>query len=259
MLLSFVRKTGGTGSTRLLPGLTLYLFGIRCTISFACSLSYSRLAHWFPNVNKHVIIVHSCVKRGGPVSVTAAGTITNGIGDHSKARQIRLHSRSRYRHRRIKNHSKPRQIRLHGRSRYRHSSRRWSYYRARPRKALPNHVSKLSAATDGYRPAIHGKLEVAGTVLAADPFSVRVSAFRSEGSLSDVRSIGRSAALGAEAARGLASNESASAIPECPVHFCRKVVVLDFDHNLIVSSVPTSQVNLIRLNFGNPRHLVSSI
>jgi hypothetical protein len=38
-------------------------------------------------------------------------------------------------------------------------------------------VSKLSAAADGYRLAIHGSLESAGTVLAADPVSVRVSRF----------------------------------------------------------------------------------
>jgi hypothetical protein len=39
-----------------------------------------------PNVNKHVGIVHSYVKRSGPVSVTTAGTVTDGIKDDSKAR-----------------------------------------------------------------------------------------------------------------------------------------------------------------------------
>ena len=48
-------------------------------------------------------------------------------------------------------------------------------------KAFPNHVSKLSAATDGCRLAIHGNLEFTGTVLAAYPGSVRITWFEGLG------------------------------------------------------------------------------
>jgi hypothetical protein len=61
-------------------------------------------------------------------------------------------------------------------------------------KDFPNHASKLSAATDGYRLAIHGNLEFAGTVLAAYPVSVRVSQFISVRSLGDEHSLGGIAA-----------------------------------------------------------------
>lgn len=39
-------------------------------------------------------------------------------------------------------------------------------------------MSKLSAAADDYRLAIHGNLKFAGTVLVADPVYVLVSHFK---------------------------------------------------------------------------------
>jgi hypothetical protein len=101
-----------------------------------------------------------------------------------------------------------------------------------------NDVSKLSTAVDGSRLAIHGNLEFAGTVLAADPVSVRVSHFKDVRSLGNVRSLGHSAALGAEAARRLASDQSTSAVPESPVRFRGKVIILDFDHNAVLETAP---------------------
>jgi hypothetical protein len=57
-------------------------------------------------------------------------------------------------------------------------------------------------------------MKFAGTVLAADTVSVRVSHFIGVRSLGDVRSLGHSAALGAEATHGLASDDQGtSAIP----------------------------------------------
>jgi hypothetical protein len=50
-------------------------------------------------------------------------------------------------------------------------------------EAFSINVSKLSAATDGYRLAIHGSLESAGTALTADPVSVCVSRFKGVRSL----------------------------------------------------------------------------
>jgi hypothetical protein len=41
--------------------------------------------------------------------------------------------------------------------------------------SFTNHVSTLSAATDGYQLAIYSNLEFVGAVLPADPVSVRVS------------------------------------------------------------------------------------
>jgi hypothetical protein len=51
--------------------------------------------------------------------------------------------------------------------------------------------------------AIHGNLKFAGTILAADTVSVRVSHFKGVRSLGDVRSLGHSAALGAEATHAM--------------------------------------------------------
>jgi hypothetical protein len=70
-------------------------------------------------------------------------------------------------------------------------------------------VSKLSAAIDGYRLAIHGNLEFTGTVLAADPVSVRVSHFKGVRSPDSVRSLIHSAT-----ACRLVSDQSTSAILE---------------------------------------------
>jgi hypothetical protein len=53
-----------------------------------------------PDVNEHVLIVPTCVKSGGPVSVAAARTVTDGMKDHSKARQTHLLSLSAYHRRR---------------------------------------------------------------------------------------------------------------------------------------------------------------
>jgi hypothetical protein len=67
---------------------------------------------------------------------------------------------------------------------------------------------------DGYRLAIHSNLKFAGTVLAAEMVSARVSHFKRVRSLDGVRSHGHGAALGVEAAHRLASDQSTSAIPE---------------------------------------------
>jgi hypothetical protein len=50
-----------------------------------------------PDVNEHVRVVHSCVKRDRAVSFDIAGTVADEIMDYSKARRT---SRSRYRRRR---------------------------------------------------------------------------------------------------------------------------------------------------------------
>jgi hypothetical protein len=73
-------------------------------------------------------------------------------------------------------------------------------------EASSNDVSKLSAGADRYRLAIHCSLESAGTVLAADPVSVRVSRFKGVRSHGHVRSLGYSTTLAAEAAGGLDSD-----------------------------------------------------
>jgi hypothetical protein len=72
-------------------------------------------------------------------------------------------------------------------------------------EAFPKDVSKLptaatATATDCYRLSIHGNLEFAGTVAAADPVSVRGSHFKGVRSLSDERCLEHSAALCTEAA-----------------------------------------------------------
>jgi hypothetical protein len=98
-------------------------------------------------------------------------------------------------------------------------SRRWASTAPDHVEAFSNDVSKLPAAADGYRLAIHGSLESTGTVLAADPVFVRVSRFKGVRSLSHVRSLGHSTTLGAEAAGGLGSDQSTSAFPE---YICMK-------------------------------------
>jgi hypothetical protein len=112
-------------------------------------------------------------------------------------------------------------------------SRRWGSTAPDHVEAFPNDVSKLSVATDSYRLAIHDNLEFGGTVLAADPaYYVRVIQFKGPRSVGDLRSPGHSAALGAEAAHGLVSGQSASAFPNSPARFRGKVIILDFDHSL---------------------------
>jgi hypothetical protein len=56
------------------------------------------------------------------------------------------------------------------------------------------------------RPTIHGNIEFAGTALAADPISVRVNHFKGALLLGEIRSLGHSANLGAEATGGLTSD-----------------------------------------------------
>jgi hypothetical protein len=56
---------------------------------------------------------------------------------------------------------------------------------------------------DGYRLALHGNLECSSTEMAADFVAVRVSHFKGVRSLGDLRNLGHSAALGAEAVREL--------------------------------------------------------
>jgi hypothetical protein len=73
------------------------------------------------------------------------------------------------------------------------------------------------------------------------------SYFKAERSLGDVKSLAHSAALRAEATRGLAP-KCQYYIGEGPAHFCGKVILLDFDHNLILagggrcSITPSSQI-----------------
>jgi hypothetical protein len=80
--------------------------------------------------------------------------------------------------------------------------------------SFSNDVSKLPAAADGYRLAIHGSLESAGTVLAADSVTVCVSCFKGVRSICRIRSLGHSTTLDTEAAGGLDSDQSSSAFPE---------------------------------------------
>jgi hypothetical protein len=101
-------------------------------------------------------------------------------------------------------------------------------------EALPNDVSKLFATADGSRLAIHGTLKFAGTVLAAHPVSVRVSHLKG----------GHSATLGAEAARGLARDQSISTIPESPARFRGRVIILAFEHNAVLDTAPPSVLEL---------------
>jgi hypothetical protein len=95
------------------------------------------------------------------------------------------------------------------------------------------------------RSAIHWNIEFAGTVLAADPISVRVSHFKGVPSLGDVRSLAHSANLGAETAGGLTSAQSISAFPESPARFRGKVVIVDFDHNEVLEKAPPLVLNLV--------------
>ena len=85
--------------------------------------------------------------------------------------------------------------------------------------AFLNDISKLCATADGCRLDVHGNLKLAGTVLVADLVSVRDTHFKGVRSLGDVGSRGHSATLSAEAARGLGSDESTSAILGRPAHF----------------------------------------
>jgi hypothetical protein len=80
---------------------------------------------------------------------------------------------------------------------------------------LPAAAAAAAAAADGYQLAIHGTLESVGTVLAADPVSVRVSRFKGARSLGHVPSLRHSSTV-AEAAGGLGSDQSTSAIPKSP-------------------------------------------
>jgi hypothetical protein len=62
-----------------------------------------------------------------------------------------------------------------------------------------------------------------------------------------IHSIRHSATLGAEAVRGMTSDHCTSAIPECPAHylpFPHKVVVLDYDHNAVLNTAPSSVLKL---------------
>jgi hypothetical protein len=73
------------------------------------------------------------------------------------------------------------------------------------------------------------------------------SYFKAERSLGDVNSLAHSAALRAEATRGLAP-KCQCYLGECPAHFRGKVILLDFDHNLILAGegrcwiTPSSQI-----------------
>jgi hypothetical protein len=92
---------------------------------------------------------------------------------------------------------------------------------------------QLSATNDGHRLAIHGNLELSGTVLAVYSVSERVSHFIGVRSLGDVRSLGQGATLGAEAACELVSDQSTI---ESPAPFRGKVIMFDFDHNAVLET-----------------------
>jgi hypothetical protein len=68
-------------------------------------------------------------------------------------------------------------------------------------------------------PSIHGYHEITGTVLSSDSVSAHVSRFVGVSSLGDIRSLGHSVALGAKAARGLASDHNNSAFPGSQARF----------------------------------------
>jgi hypothetical protein len=79
----------------------------------------------------------------------------------------------------------------------------------------------------------------ATTVLAAP-----VGHIKDVCSLGDVRSLGHSAICGAKAAGGPSSDQSASAIPESPACFGVKVIILDFDHSVVLGTAPLSVLKL---------------
>jgi hypothetical protein len=56
--------------------------------------------------------------------------------------------------------------------------------------------------------------------------------------------ISHSATLGAEAARGLARDQSTSTIPESPARFRGRVIILAFDHNAVLDTAPPSVLEL---------------
>jgi hypothetical protein len=101
-------------------------------------------------------------------------------------------------------------------------------------EAFPNNVSTLATA-------IHGNLEFAGTVSVADPVSVSVSHFKDVRFLGDARTLGDSAVVIAEAAGGLASGQRTSTITDSQVRFCGKVIILAFDHNAVLGTLPPTE------------------
>jgi hypothetical protein len=103
---------------------------------------------------------------------------------------------------------------------------------------------KSTVGPAGSRLAIHGYLEFVSTILGVDPVSTRVGQFNGVRSLIDVRSLGRSAILRDEAAGGPFSDLSANAIPKSPARFRGEVIVLDFDHNVVLGTTPHSVLKL---------------
>jgi hypothetical protein len=87
------------------------------------------------------------------------------------------------------------------------SSETWASTSPGKGEALSNDVSKLTAATDGSQLAIHGNLVFAGSAFPAGPVSVRVCPLKDLRCLGDVRSLGRSAAVGTKAVYFLTSNQ----------------------------------------------------
>ncbi len=111
-------------------------------------------------------------------------------------------------------------VRSH-RTRHRADRRRWGPYCHPAVEAFPNDVSTLSAATIGARLAIHGNVELAGTVLATDSVSVRVSHFKSvQYALSAMDAV------------------LDTVLPSIQPIFHRKVIILDFGLNAVLEKVP---------------------
>jgi hypothetical protein len=80
--------------------------------------------------------------------------------------------------------------------------------------------------------------------MAADPVSLHVGQFEGVRSLGDLRSLGDSVNLGAEATNGLASDQSTSAFPGSQTRFRENVIIIDFDHNVVLETAPPSVLKL---------------
>jgi hypothetical protein len=77
-------------------------------------------------------------------------------------------------------------------------------------------------------------------LLVADPVIFRVSHLKGVPFLGDEHSTN----LGAVATRGLVSDQSTSAFPDSSARFHRKVIILDFDHDIVWKTAPPSVLKL---------------
>jgi hypothetical protein len=82
--MKLILRIDGTGAARLPPGLSLPCeshsgYDVQYIPHFLC-----RSHDWLIDAcrHEHVRIVHSCIKRDGPVSIVFVHTVTDGIKDH---------------------------------------------------------------------------------------------------------------------------------------------------------------------------------